>query len=113
MFSTPEYAFRRNKKITTVFRGEMTIWADREEAKNYILEAMMTSEGEDYERYSAIYIQLIHGMNYCFEYKNNYYKKGQLRLSCLKLFQNIFPIVSALIDKIEIFISIILFFRNL
>ncbi|MDE7365674.1 MAG: hypothetical protein K2N27_12510 [Ruminococcus sp.] len=54
MFSTPEYAFRRNKKITTVFRGEKTIWADREEAKDYILEAMMTSEGEDYERYSAI-----------------------------------------------------------
>lgn len=65
MFSTPEYAFRRNKKITTVFRGEKTIWADREEAKDYILEAMMTSEGEDYERYSAIYIQLINGLSYC------------------------------------------------
>lgn len=65
MLSTPEYAFRRNKKITTVFRGERIIWADREEAKDYILEAMMTAEGEDYDRYSAIYIQLIHGLNYC------------------------------------------------
>lgn len=65
MLSTPEYAFRRNKKITTVFRGEKTVWADREEAKNYILEEMMTSEEEDYDRYSAIYIQLIHGMSYC------------------------------------------------
>jgi len=50
MFSTPEYAFRRYKKITTVFRGEKTIWADHEEAKDYILEEMMTFEGKDYER---------------------------------------------------------------
>lgn len=65
MLSTPEYAFRKNKKITTVFRGEKIVWSDREEAKSYILENMMTSEGEDHDRYSAIYIQLIHGMNYC------------------------------------------------
>lgn len=65
MLSTPEYAFRKRKKITTVFRGQKTVWADREEAKNYILEEMMTAEGEDYDRYSAIYIQLIHGMSYC------------------------------------------------
>lgn len=65
MLSTAEYAFRKGEKVTTVFRGKKIVWADREEAKEYIIEAMMTSEGEDYERYSAIYIQLIHGMNYC------------------------------------------------
>lgn len=65
MLTTPEYAFRKRKKVTTVFRGKKTIWADCEEAKEYIIEAMMTSDGEDYERYSAIYIQLIHGMSYC------------------------------------------------
>lgn len=65
MLSTPEYAFRKRKKVTTVFRGKKIVWADREEAKDYILETMITSEGEDYERYSAIYIQLINGLNYC------------------------------------------------
>lgn len=65
MLSTPEYAFSKRKKVTTVFRGKKTVWADYEEAKDYILKAMMTAEGEDYDRYSAIYIQLIHGMNYC------------------------------------------------
>lgn len=64
------YVFRRNKKIATVFRGEKNIWVDHEGARDYILEAMMTFEGEDYERYSAIYIQLIHGLNYCADQKN-------------------------------------------
>ncbi len=65
MLSTPEYAFRKRKKVTTVFRSKKTVWADREEAKEYILEAMMTAEGEDYDRYSAIYIQLSYGLSYC------------------------------------------------
>ena len=65
MLTIPEYAFRKRKKVTTVFRGIKTVWAEREEAKNYILEEMMTAEGEDYERYSAIYIQFINGLSYC------------------------------------------------
>ena len=67
MLTTPEYAFRKRKKVTTVFRGIKTVWAEREEAKGYILEAMLTSDGEDYERYSAIYIQLINGLCYCID----------------------------------------------
>ncbi|MBQ8960865.1 MAG: hypothetical protein IJ071_06570 [Ruminococcus sp.] len=67
MLSTPEYAFRKRKKVATVFRGKKTVWADREEAKNYILEEMMTAEGEDYDRYEAIYLQLIHGMSNCID----------------------------------------------
>lgn len=65
MLSTPEYAFNNKKKITTVFRGKKLVWTDREEAKEYILEGMMTSEGENFDRYSAIYLQFIHGMTYC------------------------------------------------
>lgn len=65
MLSTPEYPFRKRKKVTTVFRDKKIVWADREEAKNYILEEMMTAEGVDYGRYYAIYIQLIYGMGYC------------------------------------------------
>ena len=42
MLSTPEYAFRKRKKVTTVFRDKKIVWADCEEAKNYILEEMMT-----------------------------------------------------------------------
>ena len=65
MLSTPEYAFRKRKKVTTVFRNQKTVWANREEAKDYILEQMMSAEGEDYDRYSAIYLQIIHGMSNC------------------------------------------------
>ena len=65
MLSTPEYAFRKRKKVTTVFRDKKIVWADCEEAKNYILEEMMTAEGVDYDRYYAIYIQLMYGMRYC------------------------------------------------
>lgn len=65
MLSTPEYAFRKRKKVTTVFRDQKIVWANREEAKDYILELMMSAEGEDYDRCSAIYLQIIHGMSYC------------------------------------------------
>ena len=50
-----------------MFRGKKTVWTDREEAKNYILEEMMTAEGEEYDRYAAIYLQLIHGMSICID----------------------------------------------
>ena len=65
MLSTPEYAFRKRKKVTTVFCGKKIIWTDLEDAKEYILEGMMSSEGEDYDRYAAIYFQFIHGMTNC------------------------------------------------
>ena len=65
MLSTPEYAFRKKKKVTTVFRNQKIVWTDLEEAKEYILEGMMSSEGEDYDRYAAIYLQFIHGMSCC------------------------------------------------
>ncbi len=65
MFSIPELAMPKTRKVTTVCNGERVIWEDREEAKDYFIRQMMTVEGEDYDRYSAIYIQLIHGLSYC------------------------------------------------
>lgn len=47
----------KKKKVTTVFRGKKIVWTDLEEAKEYIPEGMMSSEGEDYNRYAAIYIK--------------------------------------------------------
>lgn len=65
MFSIPELAMPKTHKVTTVCNGKRVVWEDREEAKDYFLRQMMTAEGEDYDRYSAIYIQLIHGLSYC------------------------------------------------
>lgn len=65
MFSIPELAMPKTRKITTVCNGKKEVWAEREEAKDYFIRQMMTAEGEDYDHYSAIYIQLIHGMSYC------------------------------------------------
>lgn len=65
MFSISELAMPKTRKITTVCNGKKEVWAEREEAKDYFIRQMMTAEGEDYDRYSAIYIQLIHGMSYC------------------------------------------------
>lgn len=67
MLSTPEYAFRKRKEVITAFRGKKIIWSAREDAKNYILENMMTAEGEDYDRYAAIYFQLLYGMYVCID----------------------------------------------
>ena len=65
MFSIPELAMPKTRKITTFCNGKKEVWTEREEAKDYFIRQMMTAEGEDYDRYSAIYIQLIHGMSYC------------------------------------------------
>ena len=34
-------------------------------SKDFFLEAMMSAEGEEYDRYTAIYIQIINGLSYC------------------------------------------------
>lgn len=56
MFSIPELAMPKTRKITTVCNGKKDVWAEREEAKDYFIRQMITAEGEDYDRYSAIYI---------------------------------------------------------
>lgn len=65
MYSIPELAMPKTRKVTTVCNGKREVWADREEAKDYFIRQMMSTEGEDYDRYSAIYIQLIHGLYVC------------------------------------------------
>ncbi len=55
----------KSRKVTTVCNGKRKVWSDREEAKDFFLEAMMSAEGKDYDRYSAIYFQIIHGLSCC------------------------------------------------
>lgn len=65
MFLIPELAMPKTRKVTTVFNGKRVVWEDREEAKDYFIRQMMTAEEAEYDRYSAIYIQLINGLSYC------------------------------------------------
>lgn len=65
MLKTPELTMNPNKKVKTECFGEVREWDSREEAKDFFLEAMMNSEGEEYDRYSGIYIQLQNGLSYC------------------------------------------------
>lgn len=41
------------------------VWNDREEAKDYFLEAMMSTDGEEHERAECVYIQIMNGLDYC------------------------------------------------
>lgn len=65
MLKTPELTMPKTRKVTTVCNGKKEVWSDREEAKEYFLEMMMSSDGEEHERYECIYIQLMHGLNEC------------------------------------------------
>lgn len=65
MLKTPELAMNPNPKVTTKCYGKIEKWNDREQEKDFFLEAMMNSDGAEYERYSAIYIQLMNGLSYC------------------------------------------------
>lgn len=65
MYKIPELAMPKSRKVTTVCNGKRKVWSDREEAKDFFLEAMMSAEGEEYDRYSAIYFQIINGLSYC------------------------------------------------
>lgn len=67
MLKTPELAMNRKRKVTTVGNGQKRVWDSREDAKSYFLEAMMNSDGEEYDRYSGIYIQLQNGLSYCID----------------------------------------------
>ena len=51
--------------VTTVCYGEEKVWDSREEAKDFVLEALKATEGSERERYAAIYTKLILRKNYC------------------------------------------------
>ena len=65
MLSIPELAMNPQKKVKTKCYGEVKVWNSREEAQAYFLEAMSTSDGAELDRYTGIYIQLIHGLDFC------------------------------------------------
>lgn len=65
MLKNSEMAMSRKREVTTVCCGQKRVWNDREDAKTFFLEAMMNSDGAEYDRYSGIYIQLLHGLRYC------------------------------------------------
>ena len=65
MLNTPELAMNRRKKVRTKCYGKVEEWKNREEAKEYFLEAMMNSDGSEHDRYECIYIQLINGVDFC------------------------------------------------
>lgn len=65
MLKIPELAVNNSHKVITVCNGEKLNWADREQAEDYFLEAMMSAKDEEYDRYAGIYIQLRNGLSYC------------------------------------------------
>lgn len=65
MFTIPELAMPKNRKVTTVCNGKREIWAGREEAIDFFIRQMMTTEDEERERAECVYIQLIHGLDEC------------------------------------------------
>lgn len=65
MLKTPELTMSKTRKVTTICNGKKEVWSDREEAKEYFLEVMMSSDGEEHERYECIYIRLMHGLDEC------------------------------------------------
>lgn len=65
MFTIPELAMPKSREVTTVCNGKKEVWSAREEAKEFFLKQMMTTEGEERDRAECIYIQLIHELYEC------------------------------------------------
>ena len=65
MFKIPELAMPKSQKVTTICNGKREVWEDREEAKDFFIRQMMTTDGEEHDRAECIYIQLMHGLSEC------------------------------------------------
>lgn len=65
MLKIPELAMNPTRTVKTKCCGQVKTWTDREEAKNFFLEAMMNTEGAEHDRYTAIYTQLVNGLTCC------------------------------------------------
>ena len=65
MLSIPELAMPRSRKVTTVYNGKREVWSDREEAKDYFLEMMISTDGEEHERAECVFIQIMNGLDEC------------------------------------------------
>ncbi len=65
MLRISELAMPKTRKVMTICNGKKEVWDDREEAKDFFLRQMMTTEGEAHDRAECVYIQLIHGLDKC------------------------------------------------
>ena len=65
MFKVSELAMPKTRRVTTVCNSRKEVWEDREEAQDFFLRQMMTTEGEERDRAECVYIQLIHGLDEC------------------------------------------------
>ena len=65
MLKTPELAMPRSRKVTTVCNGKREVWSDREEAKEFFLEMMISTDGEEHERAECVFIQIMNGLDEC------------------------------------------------
>ena len=65
MLKTLELVMPRTRKVTTVCNGNRKVWTDYEEAKVYLIELMMATDGEEYERAECVYIQFMYRLDAC------------------------------------------------
>lgn len=54
MLSIPELALPRSRNVTTICNGKRVVWSDREDAKDYFLEMMISTDGEEHERAECV-----------------------------------------------------------
>ena len=67
MLRIPELAMPKTRTVTTVCNGKREVWTDYEDAKDYFLEMMMSTDGEKRECAECIYIQLMNGLSECLD----------------------------------------------
>ena len=65
MLKIPELAMPTSQRVITVYNGKREVRTDYEQAKAYFLELMMSTEGEKRDWAECVFIQLLHGFNYC------------------------------------------------
>lgn len=65
MLKYPELAMNPNKEVVTICKRKKIVWDDREEAKEYFLEAMISADEEEHDRYECVFIQIMNGLDYC------------------------------------------------
>ena len=63
MLKMSKLAMSRSRTVTTVCNGNRQIRNDREGAKTYFLELMISTEVVEHERAEYVYIQLMHRFN--------------------------------------------------
>ena len=65
MLAIPELAMPSSSKVTTICNGRREVWTDREEVKEYFLDLMISTDGEEHERAECVFIQIMNGLDVC------------------------------------------------